>query len=115
MIEPTIITCTVCNGTGQVKAYVDTKVDPRGSVGGLQRCACDVCAGTGHVDQRALDGEWRRKGRVLRAIRQANSRTLIDAVETLGAGITQLSKAENGRIDPEPFVAKALAAGWRVP
>lgn len=62
---------------------------------------CLDCKGAGELDDvRML---WRKHGRMIRRFRIARERSLRDEAKWLGVKASELSDAENGRIDPVPI------------
>lgn len=104
------IPCVSCDGKGQTYCLTTVR-RPGGRIGSeFGKGPCFRCEGTGRVDARTP--LWIVRGKWLRRLRTNVDRDLVRAVEVLGAGLTEISKADNGRIDPEVFIDRAVAAGW---
>lgn len=90
---PDDITCPDCNGAGGADGIVC------GSFGCREaRLRCGLCGGTGKVTP--LKAEWFKRGRAMREARVAACRTLRDEAKRRGLTQVELSKMEQGRIEP---------------
>lgn len=97
MTEP----CGRCNGAKVVTVmacpgFVPTSI------------ACPTCGGTGVITEERR--RWQERGQRLRTARLVRDLSLGEAARRLGARVSELSDAEHGRRDPEPFLSSYVWA-----
>ena len=65
---------------------------------------CEICNGTAVIPSEIAG--WRKLGKVLRTLRASKNLTLSDVKIKHKVSIVDLSAAENGRVDPQPYINK---------
>jgi hypothetical protein len=99
-----VVTCPRCKGSKGGNGFVN-----RGPSGcAVEFIPCGVCRGQGMVEPHALG--WYDAGDKFRALRQRLGLSLRDSAARLGVSVVDVSEAERGIRDPEPFIQK-LGAG----
>ena len=88
-------TCPECSGRGVVLGYGCPGFKP-------MELPCRFCDATGAgIDERR---RWRASGEVLRAMRLGRDLSLREAARVIEIGAVDLSDAEHGRVNPEPYM-----------
>ena len=92
--------CPECSGNKASTAILCT----RGNGCSVREVNCLFCNGTGEVTE--LQAAWWTKGQEIRTARRNHNMTLREAAQSLGMTMTELSRYEQGKADPNETLAR---------
>jgi DNA-binding XRE family transcriptional regulator len=99
-----VVACPRCKGNKGGNGFVN-----RGAAGcAVEFIPCGVCRGQGMVEPHVRG--WYDAGDKFRALRRQRDLSLREAAKVIGVSVVDVSEAERGIRDPEPFIQK-LGAG----
>lgn len=92
-----VVTCPRCDGRKGSNGFVT-----RATGCNVEFIPCGVCRGQGMVEPHVLD--WYAAGDRFRAARNRLGLSLREAANHIGVSVVDVSEAERGIRDPEPFI-----------